>query len=165
MAADFNYDDPKVDEAYQKALKYLGFRARTQKEVDEYLKRKGFGEEVIEKAIEKLKEYGFIDDRAFALSWINSRMRNNPKGRAVIAFELRQKGVEGGIIDEVMASIPNKQEEEVANRLAQKYYDKYKEMDEGERVHKTVQALARRGFDWELIHKIMNRLTRELHVE
>ncbi|MDN5276292.1 MAG: regulatory protein [Clostridiales bacterium] len=148
----------KADEAYQRALRYLGFRPRTQKEVEEYLKRKGFDRGAIEKAIEKLKGYGFIDDRAFASSWVNSRLRNNPKGRAAMARELRQKGVDAEIIDEVMESVPREQEEAVANRLAQKYYERYREVDERERVYKTAQALARRGFDWELIQRIIRRL-------
>ncbi|MFO7153889.1 MAG: RecX family transcriptional regulator [Caldicoprobacter oshimai] len=151
-------EERKADEAYQRALRYLGFRSRTQKEVEEYLRRKGFEAEAIEKAIEKLKGYGFIDDKDFASNWVNSRMRNNPKSRAAMALELRQKGVDAEIIDEVMELVPREQEEAVANRLAQKYYERYREVDERERMYKTAQALARRGFDWELIERIIRRL-------
>ncbi|MFS8500472.1 MAG: regulatory protein RecX [Caldicoprobacter sp.] len=151
-------EERRAEEAYQMALRYLGFRSRTQKEVEEHLKRKGFDEEAIEKAMEKLKGYGFVDDRAFALSWVNSRLRNNPKGKAAMVWELRQKGVDAGLIDEVMGSISEEQEEAVANRLAQKYYERYKGADEKERAHKVAQALLRRGFDWELIQRIIRRL-------
>ncbi len=151
-------EEGKAEQAYQKALRYLSFRPRTQKEVEEYLRRKGFEREAIEKAIEKLKGYGFVDDRAFALSWVSSRLRNSPKGRAAMAWELRQRGVDAEIIDEVVESIPGEQEEAVANRLAQKYYEKYRGVDERERAHKIAQALARRGFDWELINRVIRKL-------
>lgn len=148
----------KAEQAYQKALRYLSFRPRTQKEVEEYLKRKGFDGKAIEKAIEKLKGYGFVDDRAFASSWVSSRLRNSPKGRMAMAWELRQRGVEVEIIDEVMESISEEQEEAVANRLAQKYYERYREVDGRERAYKVARALARRGFDWEIIQRVIGKL-------
>jgi len=151
-------EEREAEQAYQRALRYLGFRARTQKEVEEHLRRKGFGGQAIEKAVEKLKGYGFIDDRAFASNWVNSRLRNSPKGRAAMAWELKQKGVDAEIIDEVIGSISGEQEEAVANRLAQKYYERYREVeDKRKRAYKVAQALARRGFDWELIQRVIER--------
>jgi len=92
-------------------LKYayllLKFRPRTEKEIRERMKRKGFSDKQIEKTIEKLKNQGFLKKGEFLREFIQSRMLK-PHSRRRIAFELRRFGFE---------------EEEIQNALDSYYND------------------------------------------
>jgi regulatory protein len=88
-----------------RALSYsyllLKFRARSEGEIRLRLEEKGFPAPVIGQALVSLKERHLIDDRSFAREWLNWRRRKNfPAER--IEEELRDKGIAGKIITEVM---------------------------------------------------------------
>lgn len=74
------------------AVGYLAYRARTAKEMKDYLLKKGFEESDIEKTIEYLKERRYIDD----VSYVNQYLRygfSKRKALYRIKRELEQKGV------------------------------------------------------------------------
>lgn len=74
------------------AVKYLAYRARTAKEMKDYLLKKGFDEDKIEKTIENLKERKYIND----VSYVNQYLRygfSKHKALYRIKYELRQKGI------------------------------------------------------------------------
>lgn len=74
------------------AVGYLAYRARTAKEMKDYLLKKGFEESDIEKTIEYLKERRYIDD----VSYVNQYLRygfSKHKALYRIKRELEQKGV------------------------------------------------------------------------
>lgn len=149
--------EDEVRIALNRVIRYLSFRSRSRKEIEDYLQRKGFCAEVVEEVTEKLKRYGYVDDMAFAREWVSSRMRNNPKGKRAMVQELRQKGVHRNVIDNIMSAITDEEEEALALVLVEKYYKRYKGLEEREMVYKIGQALARRGFQWELIQRVIRR--------
>ena len=53
-------------------------------------------------AIARLTELGMLDDEAFAQAWVESRDRARPRGERAIREELRVKGVDRAVIDEVL---------------------------------------------------------------
>lgn len=149
-------DDAK--KAFEMSLRYLGYRSRSQKEMDTYLKGKGFEENIIEKIKEKLEDYGYIDDSAFARDWIASRMLTKPMGRTMLRMELLQKGIKDEIIKEQLEGISQEEEGDLAYNLAIKYTRRYRNLDAREKKQKIGAALARKGFDWETIKGAINRL-------
>ena len=52
---------------------YLSYRPRSEAEVRERLKRRGFDGDSVEAVIAKLKEQGLVDDMAFAQFWKDNR--------------------------------------------------------------------------------------------
>lgn len=149
-------DDAK--KALEMALRYLGYRSRSQKEMITYLEGKGFDGDVIDETIDKLKGYGYIDDSAFARDWVAGRMASKPMGKAMIKRELIYKGVEDEVIEEHLGRITQDQEEDRAYALALKYAKRYRNLEPREQMHKIGAALARRGFDWETIKGAVRRL-------
>lgn len=144
--------------SFNAALNYLSFRPRSKKEMEDYLSKKGFSSAAIELTLNKLENYRYIDDFAFASSWTKSRLSNKPIGKRMIAYELYQKGIDGEIIDEVLEMVDEDEEEEVALVLAEKYLKRYQRLEKKQRLYKLSQALARRGFDWGLIQRICSKL-------
>jgi len=89
-------DDPQV--VLDAAMRFLEARPRSVGETRRRLTQAGYRPELIEGAIEKLGEYGMLDDEAFAQMWVESRDRASPRGEHVLMLELRQKGIDPAIV-------------------------------------------------------------------
>ena len=87
------------------AYHFLGYRARSEMELTEHLKKKRFNDEDIRAVTAKLKEQGFIDDTAFAETWKESRTRSNPRSQWLTGYELKKKGVAPEIIEKTVSDI------------------------------------------------------------
>src|SRR5258708_8716286 len=89
-------------QAVDRALNYLSFRPRSREEVRRYLRRKETPPEIIEAALARLDRLDFVNDRAFAEFWIETRGQFNPRGAHALKNELRRKGVEREVVDELV---------------------------------------------------------------
>ena len=89
-------------EAFDLAIRYLGNREHSRKEIIAKLERKQFNQEAIETALNRLDELGLLDDRSFAMNYVGSRSRKKPLGRYKLRYELLQKGIAEEVIDEVL---------------------------------------------------------------
>ncbi|MCG8342785.1 MAG: recombination regulator RecX [Chlorobiales bacterium] len=89
-------------EAFDLAIRYLGNREHSRKEIIVKLERKQFNQEAIETVLNRLDELGLLDDRSFAMNYVGSRSRKKPLGRYKLRYELLQKGIAEEVIDEVL---------------------------------------------------------------
>jgi len=85
------------------AVRFLESRQRSVREVRRRLGQAGYPETLIEAAIDRLEELGYLDDEAFARSWVESRDRARPRGERALRSELAQKGVAREIVDLILA--------------------------------------------------------------
>jgi regulatory protein len=93
-------DEVDASAAVEIALRYLGSRPRSRWELDRRLRRTGASDTVIEAALRRLGELGYVDDVAFARWWGEQRDRHAPRGLRMIAAELRQRGVPRDVIEQ-----------------------------------------------------------------
>lgn len=163
----------QVERLLNKALKFLSFRPRSEKEIREYLLRKGKLKDVhksdaekyqyeksVEKVINKLKRLSQINDKEFAKWWVEQREKFKPRGERLVKAELFQKGIDRDIIDEVIEKGEESNEEELAKRAALKKANSYRRYDSNDFRNKMGQFLARRGFGWNVIKKVVDTLER-----
>lgn len=136
--------------AYQKVLKLISTRYKTQKEVEKYLYDKGYVASIVYFVIEKLNEYHYIDDERYVMSYINSHKNNC--GKLKMKQQLLQKGVKESIINNAFEDETFEQVEEI-KRLAQKYM-KNKE-DTKENYIKLFKYLLNKGFEYEEIKNVL----------
>ena len=148
----------EVQKSFDTALNYLSYRSRSKKEMIDYLSRKGFSMEAVKLALNKLESYGYIDDLSFAINWAKSRLNSKSVSKRMIAFELYKKGIDRAVTDQALELIGEVEEEKAAFALAEKYYKRYERYEKRERLYKISQALARRGFEWELIRRVCANL-------
>lgn len=94
-------DDPAV--VLEAAARFLEARSRSIAEVRRRLGGAGYRAELVDDAIARLTELGMLDDDAFARAWVESRDRARPRSERAIREELRLKGVEREVIDDVLA--------------------------------------------------------------
>jgi regulatory protein len=90
---------------YEAALRLLDYRPRSESELKERLRRRGFGEDNVATAIARLREQGLVDDLAFAQFWKENRQSFSPRSQWLTRHELKQKGVANEVIERVVADV------------------------------------------------------------
>lgn len=143
------------------AVRYLSYRDRTNKEMQEHLLGKGFKEDAVHEEIKALTDIGYLDDVRFAKLFIVSSM-DKGRGMRRIRHELRQKGVAAFDIEDGLAaaeeeygfSLPEK-ERAIAGASAARFM-------EGQTADRKILArlsrrLASAGFGAGLIYDIIDQ--------
>ena len=92
-----------VGEVLDAAARFLESRPRSTAEVRRRLTFAGYRHDLVDAAIVRLTELGYLDDAAFAQAWVESRDRAHPRGEHALRQELRLKGVDRQIVDAVLA--------------------------------------------------------------
>jgi SOS response regulatory protein OraA/RecX len=92
-----------VAEVLDAAARFLEARSRSVAEVRRRLATAGYGPELVEQAISRLVQQGYLDDDTFARAWVESRDRARPRGERALRTELIQKGIARETIDAVLA--------------------------------------------------------------
>lgn len=93
-----------LQQAVDRALNYISFRPRSREEVRRYLRKKETPPELIDSALERLARLDLVNDQSFAEFWIESRERFSPRGAQALKNELRQKGVQREVVDELVSA-------------------------------------------------------------
>lgn len=141
---------------HNRVLKFLSFRPRSEKELQDWFKKKNVGEETQKLVYQKLKHLGYLNDEEFAKWWIEQRTTFRPSGARLIALELHQKGVSKDLIVKLLdGDITKDTELEMAKRVVEKKLKTLGHLPPGEIKQKLTAALARRGFSWETIKKVL----------
>ncbi len=141
-------NEDAIEQAYQKSLHFLSFRARSEQEIKRYLQKKAVDDPIITVVIDRLHQQNYLDDTDFARQWVASRSRSKPKGKRALRYELRQKGLTETAIEHAIATVD---EFDLAWRAAQKALYRWKSLDTTVRHRKITAFLARRGFSYEVI--------------
>jgi regulatory protein len=103
------------------ALRALARRAFSRAEMISRLEKAGGSEAAIQNIVSRLHSYGYLDDRKYAEAFLLSRREQKPLGRNRIARELLLRGIEPGLIEEVMnASYPKQEEDNTLERALEK---------------------------------------------
>ncbi len=143
----------EIEKAKNYAIRYIQYRPRSEKEVFDKLKMKGFSIDNAEEIIGQLKNDGILDDEKFAKLWAEERALSKNIGRNRIKSELKQKGIDNTIIDEIIENIFSVYEESL---LAEKFLKrKYKQGFLREDSKKIINALLRRGFSYKTAEKVL----------
>ena len=148
--------------AYQQALLYLSYRVRSEKEIQQNLKKHELPEDVIEETIERLRKAGLANDNEFANTWVENRSTFRPRSRRALAMELRQKGIDD---ETVHSAISGVDENALAYEAAQKRLGRLKGLEWNDFRKKLSEFLARRGFPYSVIALIVTRTWSETHTD
>jgi len=162
---------PKSPEkAREYAFLLLKFRLRSEKELLQRLKQKGFSEELSQETVNFLKDKEFIDDRVFAKGWVSSRLKR-PFGLRRIEQELVQKGLDKEVIEDALRQYRGQSrktgqspleedydEGSVIRDLAEKRFSKLKGIESLKARQRVYAYLIRRGFSPDLVGEACKKL-------
>ncbi len=147
--------------AYQRAVRYLGFRPRSKAEIESYLRDKGASAEVIGEVVARLVSRGYLDDAEFARFWVEDRTRFRPRGRRALRYELQQKGLAREDID---AALEGLAEDEAAWDAVSAKLERWQGLEERDFQQKVMAYLSRRGFDYDICREVGERAWAQVQV-
>lgn len=155
MKPSWNNDNHSNDTtaAFNRALKYLSLRARSKKEIEEYLTKKKFEQGAISQAVEKLIELKFLNDEVYAESFTRTRQEYKGKSKYFIKYELQQKGLSQDIIEKVLGS--SQEDLQTARDFIARKKRIYVSLDKKEFKEKIMRLLTTRGFSFDIIKKAL----------
>ncbi|WP_018923351.1 recombination regulator RecX [Salsuginibacillus kocurii] len=144
--------------ALNDALQTISYKMRSAYEVKQKLAAKEYPEEVIEEAVNKVKEYGYINDVEFAKAYVRTKKRTTDHGPVRIQDDLLQKGVSQAIIDEALVQFSIEEQYETINKIVQKRNGKRQKDSFKVWKKKTIDALTRKGFPLSLSNEVLHEI-------
>lgn len=148
------------ERALQQALLFLSYRARSETEIRQNLRKHEIPETVIDQTLERLRQDGFANDDQFAKAWVENRNAFRPRSRRMLAMELRQKGLGDESVNSALESVDD---EALAYEAAQKRAPRYKDLEWNDFRKKLSDFLARRGFSYSVTSTTVTRIWNEMH--
>jgi regulatory protein len=149
-------EETALKKARYLVLRLLTYRARSSKEVSDYLSRKGFTEDLIKVVIGEMTAYGYLNDHKFAQDFIAYRkIRGN--GLKKVRYELALKGLDRQIVDDLVEEQFDEEEDLIRiERLLLKRSPIGETIDD-RWLNRQVAFLRRRGFQDNLIMNALKR--------
>ena len=131
------------------ALRFLGARARTVREVERHLDSCEYGEVEVYETVERLKELGLLDDTAFAREFVRTRLATKPISRAHLREQLLSHETEQEAIDVALSEIDEETQQRTATATAEKYARQYARLSPEERDEMVIRRLLARGYSYD----------------
>lgn len=147
----------EIHKAKEKAMRLLLQQDRTEQELRDRLYRAGFSEKASQAAMQYVSGFGYLDDKRYAGNYI--AFHKGKRSRKEIIFKLKNKGVPPEVITEAMAEYETDDEAAAIERLIVKKAKGQRLSDmEYTQLNKITSYLARKGFSFPVISKVMRRL-------
>ena len=124
----------------------LGQGAKSRKQLLDALRKKDVPEDIAETVLDRMIELGYLDDAAFAESFVRSRHEYQRKGSRRISQDLQRKGVEPEVIEAAMEAIDPEAETENARTLVAKKLRATRGLERNKRVNRIAGMLMRNGY-------------------
>lgn len=147
-------------QCFHLALRKLDYSPLSSFQLSSKLKREGFSEKEIRICLSKLEEMKFIDDSSLSNQVVQELMRRSAS-KELIRKKLYEKGLSSVGEEAISFHVTAEKEEENAYRLARKKLNSLKTCVEQEKKKKLYQFLAYRGFPYETVSKVVERLLTE----
>lgn len=143
------------------ALRIVEKTYKSEKELKDKLLLKGYDKDSIEKSIEFLKEYGFINDNNFAKLYIKDK--NRTQGKSKIKYDLIKKGISEDIIESSISNIDEDDERDNAYNIAIKKYNVIakREDDKYKLSQKLFRFLLSKGYSYDTVSYVVRKITNQ----
>ena len=151
-------DSRSLQDCLNAVYRYLSYRPRSEGEIRQWLRRRGFAGETTETVMARLREQNLSDDFAFARFWKDNRLSFRPKSKRLIEKELRDKKVATEIIEQVTEGIDD---EQIAYELGSRRMHNLARLEYRDFYRRLASYLAYRGFGYEVVKRTAALLWRE----
>lgn len=143
--------------AFNIAVKYISSKVKTEQQIKDYLYKKEFHSSTVNAVITKLKDYGVINDKMYAESYVRS---NKSFSKMKMKQKLYSFGVKKDLIEETTDEIDDYD----SCLMNARKYIKNKELTR-ELTEKLTRRLSSLGYTWEVIGKVLRELRVEIEEE
>jgi len=156
-------DDTKTQQkARDEALRWLAYRPRSESELRDRLRRRGYEEEVITEVLAYLRGIELVDDEQFAALWVRDRIARKQLGARRLSWELRQKGVETEVIQRTVAMLLDEERElALAREVATRAWPRYAPLAPAVARRRLRGLLERRGYAPAIVSQVLREFFQE----
>ncbi len=146
-----------------RAVKLLAAKPRSVRELRERLLEKLWTDaEIVDRVIEKLKEYKYLDDEQYARDLAASKLRQKPQGKRRLQQTMSQKKLDKETVEAAIADAFEKlPEEELIDQAIAKRVRLKGKPETREDTKKFYDQLFRQGFGFDLIREKISSLAKE----
>ncbi|MEP7147593.1 MAG: regulatory protein RecX [Acidobacteriota bacterium] len=154
--------DKARERTMNRAVKLLAAKPRSIGELRERLLEKVWtNAEIVNLVLEKLKEYGYLDDQKYAVDLALSKLRQKPQGKRRLQQAMSQKKLDRETLDSAIASAFEKMPEiELINRAIEKRLRIKGRPESRDDTKKFYDYLIRQGFGFDLIRDKMTEVAK-----
>lgn len=145
------------EQALQKLKHYCAYQERCHSEVKDKLYQLGVWKKDHDEIIAVLIEENYLNEERFAVAFAGGKFRIKQWGRVRIKYELKQKQVSEYSIKKAMKQIDEEEYLSLLNKLAKEKYTALKNEQYLIRKKKTMDYLAAKGFEADLVRKVMEK--------
>jgi regulatory protein len=146
-----------AEQVYNRALKLLAYRPRSERELRQRLARAGCAAPHIEAALEKLRGLKLLDDEAFARSFARDRIENRGFGPLRVERELRLKGVARPVVGAVLEETFDREQGKARAKALLERRFRGQDLDDLKTARRAVAFLKRRGYRDAVIAEILRQ--------
>jgi len=156
----FLIEQNKLFHIKQKAFRILGRRQHSSFELRRKLWNKDYDKKLIDEVISNLERNGYLDDKEFIHVFVAEKIKSKKWSLKKIKSELFKKGIESKLIDEIISEQSTDSEYENALVLGKKKYEILlkRNLESRALLNKLSAYLISRGFDYDLIKKVCDKL-------
>lgn len=140
----------EFQKTYDKILRFASLRPRSEKEFESWFRKHKVHTSLHAKLFGKLKRLDFLNDTKFAVWWVDQRLRFKFKSKRELIAELRIKGINKNIIDDVLYDVKI-DEVKMAKKLIEKKKYRWDKLEGFEARKKMSAFLARKGYGWDVV--------------
>lgn len=151
-------ENSKISRAKEKALYLIEYRSRTKRELLDRLIPL-FGENASELAVERLEQLGLINDESYAHEYAETLLFKKKFSRERAAFEMKKKGIDKYVTEEILDEISPDPVEQIQNLLETKFV---RNMSDDKGRAKTINSLKSMGYRWSDIECAMSNYYEDL---
>ena len=137
-----------------KLIRFTTLRPRSKREINNWLRKYKVHESIHKELFSKLKRLELVNDEKFAVWWVEQRTSFRPRGKRALEAELRQKGIDRKFIIKALNKVKI-DEVKIARELLKKKKYRWERLDKSKAREKMTGFLARKGFDWDVIKKVI----------
>jgi len=145
--------EEKRRRTFDRAVKLISAKSRSEAELRErLLQNRTANKTDVEAVISRLKEYGYLDDERFALSYASLRVKQRPIGRRRLAQNLKFKKVDSAVAEEALNQVYSETSEgELIDRAIEKRVRLKGPPKNRLEAKSLFDHLLRQGFPFELV--------------
>lgn len=151
--------DNKKQEGYYTALKFLKKQMKSKREIRDYLLKREYDTAVIEYAVKRLTDQGYLNDKNYASSFVQHQLLLTNNGPIKIKYELQKKGIDDILIDDALKDYTEEEMQDKIIKLIDKLTKSNHNKSNQVLSRKIIDQLSNQGFPKYLITSQLAKTT------
>lgn len=148
-------------EAYDLSLSYIEIKLRTEKEIRDYLEKKGFDSFLVDETINKLRKDNLINEKFYTEAFVNDKVNLTTWGPFKIKRALLDLGISDEIVDDYLYKIDTNIFKDKLDKIVNKKMISMKNKSLYMIKNKLNNDLFDLGYDKDMISEILSKLEKD----